>query len=93
MASHLLFDHGREKKIPYPPWEGFLVLAPDRVVLGVYGSALRFEAMKQRAKIRQHRRGARILVVSRTLDKKPSVGDYIAPLLPGQETPEGFDPK
>lgn len=66
----------RPKTRPTPDWEGFLVLNADKVVLGVYGSALYKMARQQVAKLRPHHPLATVkLYVAKV---RPSVGDTVA---------------
>jgi hypothetical protein len=60
-----------------PPWEGYLVLNADNVVLGVYGSALREYAGQQADKIRSFVPCAEVKVKAFTGDIRPSVGDKV----------------
>jgi hypothetical protein len=59
-------------------WTGYLVVNADRMVLGVYGSAIRGDADRQVAKLKAAYPFAEIRVLSVTMPKRPSVGDYIA---------------
>lgn len=60
------------------PWEGYLVLNADSVVLGVYGSAIRDMAVAQADKLRASFPMCSIRVVTRTLTIRPRVGDTVA---------------
>jgi hypothetical protein len=56
-------------------WTGFLVVNADRVVLGVYGSAIRDMAEELRQRLTSQFPGAKVQVITYTAPKRPHVGD------------------
>lgn len=67
----------RPKVKPPAPWEGFLVLNGDKIVLGVYGSAIRNMAEEQCDKLRKQFPSLVVDLKSHTSQVRPRVGDKL----------------
>jgi hypothetical protein len=77
MGRHIPYNGGREKTLPMPDWEVFLVAGESNTILGLYG--LRELAVEQLRKITANYPQSNIRIISRTypFKKRPNVGDLL----------------